>query len=75
MFMLQTSAMQELLGEDTTPNELTMDRLLKTPARLGVGFPVCQIFSKKAELICYEALLLGASRCIFCRLNFMDSFD
>lgn len=38
MFMLQTSV-QELLGEDTTPNELTMDRLLKTPARLGVGFP------------------------------------
>ena len=35
---LQTSV-QELLGEDTTPNELTMDRLLKTPATLGVGFP------------------------------------
>ena len=29
--------LQELLGEDTTPNELTMDKLLRTPARLGVG--------------------------------------
>lgn len=28
-------SIKELLGEDTTPNELTMDRLLKTPARIG----------------------------------------
>lgn len=28
-------SIKELLGEDTTPNELTMDKLLRTPARLG----------------------------------------
>ena len=26
---------QDLLGEDTTPNELTMEKLFRKPARLG----------------------------------------
>ena len=35
--LLKGGFFRDLLGEDTSPNDLTMARLLQRPARLGVG--------------------------------------